>query len=507
MKLPTLSRPSGWTLRTRLLAALIALLAAVSVIIGLVSVLALNRSLQDRVDDQLRGAVGRSQEAYRDPQGVGGGRPPPLVPPPAGRGGPPPRDHGTGPDSLFVPGQAEGTLNARGACTTAGDSGVLDRTGYSRPLDADQCATLTALPADGRPRTVDLGGTLGTYRVTAARTDDGTVIVTGLPLRSLRSTVYGLAAVVAVVALLGLVLATLAGAAVIRLTLRPLRRVAATAGRVAELPLDRGEVALAVRVPEADTDARTEVGQVGAALNRMLGHISHALTARQASEARVRKFVADASHELRTPLASIRGYAELTRRSHAEVPPEVAHALSRVESEAVRMTSLVEDLLLLARLDSGRPVERRPVDLSAMVVNAVSDAHAAGPEHRWQLDLPDEPVIVTGDQGRLHQVVANLLANARSHTPPGTDVTVHLGVDNDVVLRVLDNGPGIPLELQPEVFERFTRGDTSRSRANGSTGLGLAIVAAVVEAHHGTVTVDSTPGHTAFTIRLPRDDT
>src|SRR6266545_2505064 len=360
-------------------------------------------------------------------------------------------------------------------------------------------------PAGGRPRTVDLGGQLGTYRLLAADTPDGGVIVTGLPLRSVRSTVYGLAAVITVVAVLGLVLAALAGAAVIRLTLRPLRRVAATAGRVAELPLDRGEVALAVRVPDADTDPRTEVGQVGAALNRMLGHIANALSARQASEARVRKFVADASHELRTPLASIRGYAELTRRNRGQVPAEVAHALGRVESEAVRMTDLVEDLLLLARLDSGRPVERQPVDLSAIVVDAVSDAHAAGPGHRWQLDLPGEPVTVTGDQGRLHQVVANLLANTRQHTPAGTVVTVSLAAGDEVVLRVADNGPGIPLELQPEVFERFTRADTSRSRASGSTGLGLAIVAAVVEAHRGTVEVDSAPGHTAFTIRLPRE--
>jgi two-component system OmpR family sensor kinase len=219
----------------------------------------------------------------------------------------------------------------------------------------------------------------------------------------------------------------------------------------------------------------------------------------------VRKFVADASHELRTPLAAIRGYAELTRRSRDRVPPEVAHALDRVESETVRMTGLVEDMLLLTRLDAGRPIERAPVDLSATVVNAVSDAHAAWPGHRWRLDLPAEPVTVTGDPGRLHQVVANLLANARMHTPAGTEVTVSLAAGDEVVLRVADNGPGIPPELQPEVFERFTRGDSARSRANGSTGLGLAIVAAVVEAHHGTVEVDSAPGHTAFTIRLPRD--
>ncbi|MEV4202979.1 sensor histidine kinase, partial [Micromonospora globbae] len=279
---------------------------------------------------------------------------------------------------------------------------------------------------------------------------------------------------------------------------------AATAGRVSELTLDRGEVALSERVPESDTDPRTEVGQVGGALNRMLGHVAAALAARQASETRVRQFVADASHELRTPLAAIRGYAEVARRGRDQVPPDVAHALRRVESESTRMTHLVDDLLLLARLDSGRPLVAEPVDLTALVVDALSDAHVAGPEHRWQLDLPDEPLTVTGDAARLHQVVANLLANARVHTPPGTTVTTTLrGEPDAAVLRVADDGPGVPPTLRAEIFERFTRGDSSRSRAHGSTGLGLSIVAAVVEAHHGTVTVDSHPGRTVFTVRLP----
>jgi len=283
--------------------------------------------------------------------------------------------------------------------------------------------------------------------------------------------------------------------------------VAATATRVTELPLDRGEVALSVRVPEADTDPRTEVGQVGAALNRMLGHVAAALTARQASETRVRQFVADASHELRTPLAAIRGYAELTRRGRDTVPPDVAHALRRVESESARMTTLVDDLLLLARLDAAQPLDRAPVDLSALVVDAVGDAHAAGPHHDWKLDLGPDAVHVRGDALRLHQVLANLLANARVHTPPGT--TVHTGLVRDgdrAVLTVVDDGPGIPPEQQAEVFERFARGDSSRSRAAGSTGLGLAIVAAVVEAHDGTVAVASRPGETRSTVRLPLAD-
>ncbi len=235
---------------------------------------------------------------------------------------------------------------------------------------------------------------------------------------------------------------------------------------------------------------------MGAALNHMLENVAAALTARQRSETRVRQFVADASHELRTPLASIRGYAELTRRSAEPVPPDVAHALGRVESEAIRMTGLVDDLLLLARLDSGRPVQHGPVDLSRLVVDATSDARAAGIDHRWDLDVPAEPVVVDGDAERLHQVVANLLANARTHTPAGTSVAVHLTGKprGGAALTVVDDGPGIPADLLPDVFERFARADQSRSRAAGSTGLGLAIVAAVVEAHGGRVSVESAPG-------------
>jgi two-component system OmpR family sensor kinase len=235
--------------------------------------------------------------------------------------------------------------------------------------------------------------------------------------------------------------------------------------------------------------------------------VAGALAVRHASEARVRRFVADASHELRTPLASIRGYAELTRRSGAAVPPDVAHALRRIESESLRMTDLVEDLLLLARLDEGRPLERGPVDLSALLVDAVSDAHAAGPDHRWRLRLPDGEAIVAGDAARLHQVVANLLTNARVHTPPGTGVTAALSLDpaagGRAVVEVTDDGPGVPESLRPEVFERFARGDGSRSRAAGSTGLGLSIVAAVVAAHGGDVTLDSRPGRTTFRVTLP----
>ena len=209
-------------------------------------------------------------------------------------------------------------------------------------------------------------------------------------------------------------------------SLRPLNRVAATAQQVSQLPLDRGEVALAVRVPPADTHPDSEVGRVGLALNHMLNNVEEALAARQASETKVRQFVADASHELRNPLAAIRGYAELTRRSGEAIPPDAAYAMSRVESEADRMSRLVEDLLLLARLDAGPALDIQPTDLNALLIDAVSDGRAAGPDHSWSLSLPDELVTVPADQFRLHQVVANLLANARTHTPAGTRVEAAL---------------------------------------------------------------------------------
>jgi two-component system OmpR family sensor kinase len=309
-----------------------------------------------------------------------------------------------------------------------------------------------------------------------------------------------------VVSVLAPLVATIAGMVIIRRQLAPLARVSAAAGDVAELELDRGEVHLPTSmVPVDPAGAHTEVGQLSAALNRMVERIAGALSARQASETRVRQFVADASHELRTPLAAIRGYAELAQRQRGSVPDEVAHAMGRVESEARRMTQLVEDMLLLARLDDGRPLECEPVDLTRLAVDAVSDAHIAGADHTWSLDLPDEPVVVVGDDARLHQVLANLLANSRIHTPPGTTVTTSLAADDDggAVLVVADDGPGIAAEQQPEVFERFARGDSSRSRRGGSTGLGLAIVSAVVKAHDGTITLHSVPGKTEFTVRLP----
>jgi two-component system OmpR family sensor kinase len=270
--------------------------------------------------------------------------------------------------------------------------------------------------------------------------------------------------------------------------------VAATAHRVAELPLASGEIDLSERVPERLTDERTEVGQVGSALNAMLDHVEDSLAQRHRSEQQVRQFVADASHELRTPLATIAGYTELARHR----PETSGTALAKVETESARMTTLVEDLLLLARLDSGRPLEREPVDLSRLLLEAVDDVRVVDPERSWRLSLPDEPIIVTGDGARLHQVVSNLLTNARKHTPPGSTVTVTATRRG---FTVHDDGPGFAPELAPHAFERFTRGDAARTR--GGAGLGLSLVEAIVGAHGGRVTLESRPGDTTITVTLP----
>ena len=478
------------TLRKRLLIAILGLLAAVSLIVGVVSVVTLQSSLMSRLDAQVTAATSRTAGVVEN----GGGMPDfpdtPGTPRPEnflGRAGLPPRTIGG-----FVRG---GQLDVR----------ILGTDLETTELTDAQLDLILDVAADGLPHTVNLGGDLGEYRVSISDDSDGRGgLMIGLPLNEVHSTVLQLAVVIALVSLAGLLAAFVAGLLIVRLALRPLDRVAATATRVSELPLDRGEVALAVRVADEDADPATEVGKVGAAFNRMLGHVSSALSAREASERKVRTFVADASHELRTPLASIRGYSELTRRGGHELPADVVHALGRIESESVRMTSLVDDLLLLARLDDGRSLESLPVDLTALLTDAVSDAYAAGQTHEWSLELPDTPVTVPGDSVRLHQVVANLLANARVHTPAGTAVTVTLAAEGEsAVIHVADTGPGINEAVRETLFERFARADSSRSRVAGSTGLGLAIVAAIVEAHHGTVTVESEPGSTVFAVTLP----
>lgn len=476
------------SLRARLLVAVIALLALVCVVIGVVTELSLHQILMSQLDNQLTtsavphgGPPGQGDELPTGCGSFGGGE-------------------GPGPGAGLPFGSVIGLLTPDGHIEARQ---VSQSHCFDVLPESDLQAIVPTQTDELYTRTV---GTLGEFRLLAHRDlSDDTIHITGLSTSTVDSTLAGFGLIMGGVAAAALIAAAFGGAVVLRRTLRPLRRVADTASRVAEMELDRGDVALSVRVPEQDTDPETEVGQVGAALNRMLGHVAAALAARQASEMRARQFLADVSHELRTPLAAIRGYAELTRRSDEDVPPRVAHAMRRVESESARMTTLVNDLLLLARLDSGRPLERDDVDLSRLVVDAVSDAHIAGPQHAWRLDLPPDPVVVTGDAQRLHQVVANLLSNARTHTPSGTTVTTGLrNAEGRVTLTVTDDGPGIPDALLPEVFERFARGDTSRSRNAGSTGLGLAIVAAVVAAHGGDVGVTSAPGDTTFTVTLPR---
>ena len=382
---------------------------------------------------------------------------------------------------------------------------MLDGRGQQEAVGAAAAADLLGVRAGDRPQTVEVEG-LGSYRVLAVDTADGSVLVTGLPLGEVTETSASLVAILLTATVAGCVVVLLAGGLVVRRAMRPLAAVTATATRVRALDLSRGEGVVAERVPADVARTPDEVGEVASALNLMLDHVEDALDERHRSETRVRQFVADASHELRTPLASIRGYAELMRRRPEPLPGDLAHALGRVESEAGRMGGLVDDLLLLARLDAGRPLDGGPVDLVPVVVGALADAHAAGPDHRWLLDLPEAPVVVPGDEARLQQVVANLLANARVHTPPGTTVTVSLRVDEAaglVLLRVADDGPGVPADLRASVFERFARADSSRSRASGSTGLGLSIVAAVVQAHGGQVACPAVGAGAVFEVRLP----
>ena len=394
-----------------------------------------------------------------------------------------------------------GIIIEQTAATTLG--GLLTRTGWVTLSSEVVGEVIEHVRSTGRT-SVDVP-TLGKYRVQATETN-GTTSIVGLPLTdadNFVSTIMWLELAVASLAIVGAIIVT---RVVVTQNLRPLHQVAQIATEVSRRELDRGEVDLSLRVPDNNADPTSEVGRVGLALNTMLGNVESALEARQASETKVRQFVADASHELRNPLAAIRGYAELTRLGRDELPPDTQFAFARIESESERMSKLVDDMLLLARLDNGPALSLGDVDLTDLVANATSDAQVAGPDHEWDVDAPDEPVVIKADGFRIHQVVANLLANARTHTPAGTHVTAGLAIDGAyAVITVTDDGPGIAPELLPKVFERFVRADVSRVRKTGqSTGLGLAIVSAVVQAHRGTVKVTSRPGRTQFEVRLRR---
>lgn len=479
---------SAWTLRAKLVASMLVLFTLISLATGAFTVVSLSRQLTGQVDEQLQTSMVR---LLSDRRGINFGT--------ESDDGPP---RGPGDEGLvaYLPTAATSAFPTPiGKVSTGGRAPVA--------LTTNQLGELQSAGLRGAPQNTELAG-LGTYRLQATPVLTNGIpvgaLVVGLPMDRTERTIRQMVIVATMTVGAGIILVAVIGTWLVRRNLEPLRRVAATATKVSRMPLDSGKVALAERVDPVDTDTRTEVGQVGAAFNEMLDHVDEALNARHQSEQRVRQFVADASHELRTPLASIKGYAELSRREPNAVPQTVTHAMGRIESEANRMSSLVEDLLLLARLDAGRPLDEAPVDMSMLVINAVSDAHAASPGHRWDLDLPPEPVEVTGDSARLHQVVANLLANARTHTPDGTRVTTSVRPEGDWVrIAVHDDGPGVPESLQPNVFERFARGDGARVRGGGSTGLGLSIVAAVSKAHGGRVELDSRPGDTTFSLLLP----
>jgi two-component system, OmpR family, sensor kinase len=335
----------------------------------------------------------------------------------------------------------------------------------------------------------------GEFRVRAERLADDSVLMVALPLNDVNSTLHRLLWTETLVTAAVLLGAVGLGLWLVRVGLRPLRNIESTAANIAG-----GELSL--RVPQADE--RTEVGRLGMALNTMLGRIEDAFSKQQASEERLRRFVADASHELRTPVSAVGAYAELFERGAQQRPADLARVLRGIRVETARMQALIEDLLLLTRLDEGRPLERQPVELVGLAGEAVEAAQTIGGE--WPVSIEaDEPVEVTGDRMQLREILDNLLANVQTHTPPGTQTIVRVRREGDeAILEVADQGPGLNAEDAARVFERFYRADPSRARERGGTGLGLAVVAALIEAHGGRVELDTTPGTGAtFRVRLP----
>ena len=533
------------SLRTRLVVGVLGLVLVMAAVMSAFSTVSLRHTLMARTDSQLMAAAQRAADKRHDltqearkasdeaaqegadkpgdqPDGAGGAD--------AAGGGP--GKEGV-PPGLDAAGQSTGTLTLITTQTLSSDTAssetaaYIDKNGHYASISKEDCRLLLSQATEDHPVTVDLHH-LGSYRVVATRDEaSGSTVITGLSLEGDKGLIRTQLLIELTVALLGALVVALAGRTMVRSSLAPLERVARTAQRVASQPLERGEVSIEDRVEKADLDSSAEVGQVGGALNTLLGHVESALGARQRSETQVRQFVADASHELRTPLASIRGYTELIRRegADADLPEEATYALERVHSESVRMTALVEDLLLLARLDAGRELRREEVDLVGLLVDTVADARAAGPDHDWQLDLavleppadatPEEaedflpePPLVIGDEARLRQVIVNLLANARVHTPAGSHVTTTLAREGDtLIVRIHDDGPGIAPDVRDRLFERFARGDSSRERRTGSTGLGMSIALAIVQSHGGSIDVASSTAPedhgTTFSVRLP----
>jgi two-component system, OmpR family, sensor kinase len=373
-----------------------------------------------------------------------------------------------------------------------GAEGQVFRLIYYAPQGTPVPPDLQAAVANPQPGT----RTIGDYRVRVIPTARDAALVLAIPLSGVHSTLERLDLLEFLIGLAVLAAAGVLAYLGIRREFKPLRRIEDTAAAIAA-----GDLSQRVE----DANPATEVGRLGASLNAMLSQIEIAFKERQASENRLRRFVADASHELRTPLTSVRGYAELFRRGASDNPEDLAVVMGRIEAEAERMGILVEDLLLLAKLDQGRPLAHEPVDLSALIGEMVGDHQLLHPE--WPIDAEETApgLTVFGDELRLRQAIGNLLSNVRSHTPPGTRITVGAaGADGMARIEVADDGPGVPPEMGDRVFERFFRADESRTRSSGGAGLGLAIVSAIASAHGGRAEVESTPGQGAtFRILLP----
>ena len=482
------------SLRRQLLLGVLAVVTVVLVTVGIVSVLSLRGYVTTMNDAEVAKSLHAFDNSYT-----------------RYRNGEPTSAHkGTPPVSqalLEFTGQTPGNLIA-----VLHDGVVIGSAVFSedqaRPAPADVVRAIEGQKwYDGPPHTEKLGS-LGSYRVDCL-IQGPDILVVGVSL-NLADRIIARKNITTT-ALVAAALVVTAGLTVwvVGYTLRPLRRVAATAAEVAAMPLTDDDHRISVRVRPEDTDPGNEVGIVGHTLNRLLDNVDSALAHRADSDLRMRQFITDASHELRTPLAAIQGYAELTRQDSSALPPTTEYALARIESEARRMTLLVDELLLLSRLGEGEDLQSEDVDLADLVINAVNDAAVAAPTHHWVKDLPDEPVWVRGDHARLHQLVSNLLSNARLHTPPGVTVTTGITCHRSdaegayAELSVADDGPGIDADLLPRLFERFVRADTSRSNGSG-IGLGLAIVSSIVKAHHGSVTAESANGRTVFRVRLPR---
>jgi len=488
----------NWQLRTKLVLITLALLAAICLAVGLSAHAAMTSFLTGQLDEQLAQASARanlSQEEFRrdsdgdheedDEEYDDGGQ-----------------DSENVATRLNGPGSRAGTLNARIGDRGVRGAGIFTPDGGRQDLTKADEQILDDLALDVPP--VDRTLSVGDYRLVATYNPDREyTIVTGLPLIAKEETLASLTRTMTVVSAAGLAAAALLGTLIIRRTLRPLEQLSGVATRVSRLPLGEGEVAMAERVPAGIAVPATEVGRLGHAFNLMLDNVAGAFSARHRSETKLRQFVADASHELRTPLTAIRGYSEMIRLTE-NLSEEGRSSISRVESESKRMTALVEDLLLLARMEEGHRAEQHDVDLTQLVVESVSDIRAAAPEHRWVLELPDDPVTVRANPGQLRQVLINLLTNAHKHTSAGTTVVTSLAAEpGAAVLTVADDGPGIPADFIDKIFSRFTRADTARSDRSGTHGLGLSIVDAIVKSHGGSIDVSSSEGKTEFTVRLP----